>query len=66
MAWAKARRQGENLSGPSHPSVAFGVSCALAELNDELPLEAEYRAVPLCTGDPDELFASWRRCPVKR
>lgn len=66
VAWAKAWRQGENLSGPSHPSVAFGISCALAELNDELPLEAEYRAVPLCTGDPDELFARLAALPGEK
>jgi O-succinylbenzoate synthase len=46
--------------------VAFGVSCALAELNDELPLEAEYRAVPLCTGDPDELFARLAAMPGEK
>jgi O-succinylbenzoate synthase len=46
--------------------VAFGVSCALAELNDELPLEAEYRAVPLCTGDPDELFARLAALPGEK
>jgi O-succinylbenzoate synthase len=46
--------------------VAFGVSCALAELNDELPQEAEYRAVPLCTGDPDELFARLAALPGEK
>jgi O-succinylbenzoate synthase len=46
--------------------VAFGISCALAELNGELPLEADYRAAPLCTGDPDELFARLAACPAKR
>ena len=38
------------------PSVAFGVSCALAELADALPLAANYRAAPLCNGDPDDLI----------
>ncbi|OTA21178.1 o-succinylbenzoate synthase [Xenorhabdus beddingii] len=38
------------------PSVAFGLSCALAELRGELPEEADYRKVPLCTGDPDEVI----------
>ncbi|MDH2998761.1 o-succinylbenzoate synthase [Pasteurellaceae bacterium LFhippo2] len=38
------------------PSVAFGVSCALAELNGELGEIANYRAAPLCYGDPDELY----------
>ncbi|NHB88698.1 o-succinylbenzoate synthase [Photorhabdus tasmaniensis] len=38
------------------PSVAFGISCALAELQGELPEEADYRKAPLCNGDPDELI----------
>ncbi|CDL81798.1 o-succinylbenzoate synthase [Xenorhabdus szentirmaii] len=38
------------------PSVAFGVSCALAELNGELPEGADYRKAPLCTGDPDDVI----------
>lgn len=66
VAWSLAWRQGENPPEPSLPSVAFGVSCALAELNDELPLEAEYRAVPLCTGDPDELFARLAALPGEK
>ncbi len=37
------------------PSVAFGASCALAELTGVLPEAADYRAAPLCTGDPDDL-----------
>ena len=55
LAWATRWRQGEDLECPTLPSVAFGVSCALAEINDELPQAADYRAAPLCTGDPDEL-----------
>lgn len=38
------------------PSVAFGCSCALAELNGELPQQANYRKAPLCSGDPDDLI----------
>ncbi|AOM40608.1 o-succinylbenzoate synthase [Xenorhabdus hominickii] len=38
------------------PSVAFGLSCALAELRRELPADADYRKAPLCTGDPDEVI----------
>ncbi|MDD0460725.1 o-succinylbenzoate synthase, partial [Shigella sonnei] len=41
---------------PQMPSVAFGVSCALAELTDTLPQAANYRAAPLCNGDPDDLI----------
>ncbi len=39
------------------PSVAFGVSCALAELNGTLSEDANFQTVPLCYGDPDELYA---------
>lgn len=38
-------------------SVAFGISCALAELNGTLGEEANFQTVPLCYGDPDELYA---------
>lgn len=38
------------------PSVAFGLSCALAELTDELGQEGNYQAAVLCYGDPDELY----------
>ncbi|CAM3695840.1 o-succinylbenzoate synthase [Xenorhabdus thuongxuanensis] len=38
------------------PSVAFGISCALAELRGELPETTSYRKVPLCTGDPDDVI----------
>ena len=57
MAWARAWREGANPALPDLPSAAFGISCALAELDGSLPQEANYRAAPLCTGDPDELFA---------
>lgn len=57
IAWVNAWRNGGNPDLPQLPSAAFGLSCALAELHDELPQAADYRAAPLCTGDPDELFA---------
>ncbi|OTA17309.1 o-succinylbenzoate synthase [Xenorhabdus vietnamensis] len=38
------------------PSVAFGISCALAELLGKLPEAANYRKAPLCTGDPDDVI----------
>ncbi|AXH61032.1 MULTISPECIES: o-succinylbenzoate synthase [Providencia] len=40
------------------PSVAFGCSCAIAELTGELPEQADYRKAPLCSGDPDDLILS--------
>lgn len=46
------------------PSVAFGLSCALAELNQTLPLMADYRKAPLCTGDMDELLTAFQALPI--
>ncbi|WPC75018.1 o-succinylbenzoate synthase [Vibrio porteresiae] len=49
--------QGEQLDYNSLlPSVAFGISMAELELAGELPQAGNYRAAPLCTGDPDELL----------
>ena len=39
-----------------YPSVAFGLSMAMMELEGELGEQGNYRAAPLCTGDPDELI----------
>ncbi|WP_330982543.1 MULTISPECIES: o-succinylbenzoate synthase [Enterobacterales] len=66
VAWVNAWRQGEDSALPDIPSVAFGLSCAVAELNGELPQEADYRAAPLCTGDPDELFAVLEAMPGEK
>ncbi|WP_162046043.1 o-succinylbenzoate synthase [Vibrio taketomensis] len=38
------------------PSVAFGLSMALLEMEDGLPIQGIYRSAPLCSGDPDELL----------
>ncbi|QIW15523.1 o-succinylbenzoate synthase [Pasteurellaceae bacterium RH1A] len=35
------------------PSVAFGISCALAELDQSLGLEADFGTVPLCLSELD-------------
>lgn len=39
-----------------YPSVAFGLSCALAEMKGLLNEAANYQVAPLCYGDPDELY----------
>ncbi|SLM63930.1 MULTISPECIES: o-succinylbenzoate synthase [Dickeya] len=44
-------------------SVDFGLSCAFAELEGALPTVADYRKAPLCSGDPDELFAMLQHLP---
>ncbi|CNI67643.1 o-succinylbenzoate synthase [Yersinia vastinensis] len=48
------------------PSVAFGLSCAQAELEQSLPMAANYHKAPLCTGDPDELFAVLEALPGEK
>ncbi|CAH0526584.1 o-succinylbenzoate synthase [Vibrio hippocampi] len=49
-----------------YPSVAFGLSAALMELDGRLPTEGNYRAAPLCTGDPDEVLPALSRMPGKK
>lgn len=66
VAWAREWREGADPALPEVPSAAFGISCALAELDGTLPQEANYRAAPLCTGDPDELFALLSAMPGEK
>ncbi|AFJ46391.1 o-succinylbenzoate synthase [Shimwellia blattae] len=66
VGWAQHWQAGETLACPALPSVAFGTSCALAELSGQLPAAADYRAAPLCTGDPDELFALLEQIPGEK
>ncbi len=66
LAWLNAWRQGGDAALPELPSVAFGLSCARAELTGALPDAADYRAAPLCTGDPDELFAMLSAMPGEK
>jgi O-succinylbenzoate synthase len=40
------------------PSVAWGLSIAQAELDQRLPTPSSFQTVPVCTGDPDTLFAA--------
>lgn len=66
LEWLTAWQSGWSSELPELPSVAFGLGCALAELNGELPAAADYRAAPLCTGDPDELFAMLEALPGEK
>lgn len=50
----------------SVPSVDFGISCALAELNHQLPKQANYQKAPLCSGDPDELLETLNHMAGKK
>lgn len=64
--WVQAWRKGDAPALPPQPSAAFGLSCALAELAETLPAAADYRAAPLCTGDPDALFALLQTMPGEK
>ncbi|EHM44798.1 o-succinylbenzoate synthase [Yokenella regensburgei] len=66
LAWVNVWRDGADLPLPEIPSVAFGLSCALAELSGELPEAADYRAAPLCTGDPDDLVLKLADMPGEK
>lgn len=54
--WLRQWCDGEQPAESELPSVAFGISCAQAELTNSLPAEGEYRQALLCSGDPDALF----------
>lgn len=62
QSWAT----GATFSDDLLPSVAFGLSCAQAELDQHLPQAADYRKAPLCSGDPDELFDMLQAMPGEK
>ncbi|MEH0868131.1 o-succinylbenzoate synthase [Serratia liquefaciens] len=66
LRWVQDWQGGTLPSDSPLPSVAFGTSCALAELEQRLPLQADYRKAPLCTGDPHELFAVLTALPGEK
>jgi len=66
LAWLNVWRQGDDTALPTLPSVAFGLSCAQAEVTGALPAPADYRVAPLCSGDPDELFALLSAMPGEK
>ena len=66
FAWLDQWQINGEPSLPPIPSVAFGLSCALAELNGLLPEAADYRVAPLCTGDPDELILTLAAMPGEK
>lgn len=49
-----------------HPSVAFGLSAAIMELSDGLPIDGAYQFAPLCVGDPDELIPVLNEMPGEK
>lgn len=48
------------------PSVAFGLSCALAELEQKLPTTSILSNIPCCTGDPDELLITLKQIALPK
>ncbi len=56
LGWLESWQSATEAPLPELPSVAFGLSCALAELTGGLPQRADYRVAPLCSGDPDKLI----------
>lgn len=56
LRWTTGRISEEMLAA-APPSVGFGISCALAELTEVLPLQADYISVPLYTEDPYRTLA---------
>ncbi|MBB1526482.1 o-succinylbenzoate synthase [Pectobacterium carotovorum subsp. carotovorum] len=62
QSWAA----GQAFSDDLPPSVAFGLNCAQAELDQHLPQAADYRKAPLCSGDPDELFEMLQAMPGEK
>ncbi len=63
IRWLNTWCQGGLPANCMLPSVAFGLSCALAEVAETLPLKGNYHSAILCTGDPDELLIRLARQP---
>ncbi|QDJ13294.1 o-succinylbenzoate synthase [Mergibacter septicus] len=65
--WDLARTQQQKLPFDGlFPSVAFGLSCAMAELKDQLTPNANYQVAPLCYGDPDQLYTKLEQLNGKK
>ncbi|ARU64652.1 o-succinylbenzoate synthase [Histophilus somni] len=65
--WVQARSANQKFSLQGlYPSVAFGLSCALAEMEGELVQEGNYQVAPLCYGDPDELYDVLNQIPGEK
>ncbi|MCU5771316.1 o-succinylbenzoate synthase [Erwiniaceae bacterium BAC15a-03b] len=62
-AWLTSWCAGDSAAESRLPSVAFGLSCALAELDGTLPAAGNYHSAALCVGDPDQLFARLQALP---
>ncbi|QIM66910.1 o-succinylbenzoate synthase [Mannheimia granulomatis] len=66
-AWLKAWKIGqENDLDSLFPSVAFGLSCALAELNSELGNSGNYQSATLCYADLDKMYQTFGSRQIKQ
>lgn len=61
VAWLSAWQSGQQPAESALPSVAFGLSCALAECAGALPAQGNWQSATLCSGDPDALFEHLRQ-----
>lgn len=66
LVWINDWLTGKDPAWPDMPSAAFGLSCACAEYQGVLPTTADFRSVPLCSGDPDALFAMLQGLPGRK
>ncbi len=64
--WLQARCSLTQPEDSALPSVAFGISCALAELQGKLPETTHYRTACLCSGDPDDVILRLGRMTGKK
>jgi O-succinylbenzoate synthase len=66
LNWLDRWQTAQEAPLPELPSVAFGLSCAVAELTNTLPQAADYRIAPLCSGDPDDLILQLAAMPGEK
>lgn len=66
-AWLSCwcRQRNDSLPDSTVPSVAFGISCAQAELAGQLPAQGQWQTAALCTGDPDDLLLRLSQQPCR-
>lgn len=66
LPWLDEWQRGEDIPESRLPSVAFGVSCALAEIAGTLPETGDQRCAVLCHGDPDEILMQLHQRPGEK
>lgn len=66
LQWVQQWQMGGQPDLPVLASVAFGVSCALAELHNRLPQTAVWQTTPLYNGNQDEFLAKLTAMPADK